>query len=387
MKRFLLFILALLILISCGRGSRDLAAERAARLDASTGDFLIGVGGPFTGDLAQFGQSMKDGINLAVEEINSSGGVLGRRNIKIELGDDQAKVNEGTLVAQRFAGNPDIGVVIGHFNSGISIPASAIYDKSGILQLTPASTNPKLTQNGYKMVFRNLPNDDENGRQLADFAGYKGFKNIAIYFANNAYGKGLADVFEKRAQELGITIVDKQAYDPERDEDFRPVLTKWKGLALDAVCLAGENPKGAVIISQGREVGLKSAFLGGDGIASPELWTIGGKAAEGTFVTSYFHPGDDRPEVVKFNESYLKKYGRIPDVWAAQAYDAVKVIAEAANNAGSISPQKIAAALRALKDWQGVTGIHNFDEKGDVVGKKVIVTVVKNGSFELYEDK
>ncbi|HBW47092.1 TPA: branched chain amino acid ABC transporter substrate-binding protein [bacterium] len=385
MTKKLLGILFTFLIASCGAG-RDIAGDRATRLETSSGDIHIGVAGPFTGDLAQFGQSMLYGIELAVDEINSAGGVLGGRKIKIERGDDQAKVNEGTLVAQRFAGDPDIAVVIGHFNSGVSIPASAIYEKSGIIQLTPASTNPKLTQQGYKLIFRNLPNDDENGRQLADFAGRQGYKRIAIYFANNAYGKGLADVFEKRAKELGITVVDRQAYDTERDEDFRPVLTKWKGNSLDAICIAGENPKGAIIISQAREIGLKIPFMGGDGIASSELWEIGGAASEGVFVTSYFHPGDKRPEVVKFSQTYRLRFGRLPDVWAAQAYDAMKVAATAFEKAGTISPPKVASALRALSDWQGVTGLHNFDANGDVVGKKVIVTVVKNGAFKLYEE-
>jgi branched-chain amino acid transport system substrate-binding protein len=399
MQSRVLAVLAVAVLAACGGGSPDHASERGTRAEASKGDILIGAAAPFTGDLAQFGESMRNGIDLAVEEINAAGGILGGRKLRIEAGDDQAKPSEGTLVAQRFAGNLDMVAVVGHFNSGVSIPASDIYEKLGLLQITPASTNPKLTSRGLRLIFRNLPNDDENGRQLADFASRKGFKRVAIYFANNAYGKGLADVFEKRAKENGIEIVDRQAYDPERDEDFRAVLTKWKGAAgaggaaaaanaaLDAICIAGENPKGAIIISQAREVGLKTPFLGGDGIASPELWEIGGSAAEGTFVTSYFHPGDPRPEVAKFNEAFQAKYGRLPDVWAAQAYDAVKILAAAMTAANSPAPVKVAAALRTLKDWVGVTGVHAFDQNGDVVGKKVIVTVVKNGAFALYEDQ
>lgn len=386
MKKQLTAALMLALLIACGT-SRDPAAERAARAGSSTGEIVIGAAGPFTGDLAQFGQSMLNGINLAVDEINAAGGVLGGRKLRIETGDDQAKVNEGTLVAQRFAGNPDIVAVVGHFNSGVSITASAIYEKSGILQITPASTNPKLTAQGFNLIFRNLPNDDENGRQLADFAGRKGFRRMAIYFANNAYGKGLADVFEARAKELGIEIVDRQAYDPERDEDFRPVLTGWKSQNLDAVCISGENPKGAVMISQAREIGLKVPFMGGDGIASPELWEIGGAAADGTFVTSYFHPGDPRPEVAAFNEAYQKRYNRLPDVWAAQSYDAVKAIVAAIEKGQSAAPPSIANALRSFADWQGVTGAHTFDANGDVVGKKVIVTVVRGGKFDLYQEE
>lgn len=193
-------------------------------------------------------------------------------------------------------------------------------------------------------------------------------------------------MFELRAKENGVEIVDRQSYDPERDEDFGPVLTKWKNLPMDAICIAGENPKAAIIISKARELGLKAPFMGGDGLASSELWKLGGAASEGTFVTSYFHPGDPRPEVVKFNTDYKARYGQLPDVWAAQAYDAMKVLAVAMTAANSTSPEKVAVALRSLKDWGGVTGIHSFDQKGDVVGKRVIVTIVKNGAFALFQE-
>lgn len=191
-----------------------------------SGEIVVGLAGPMTGDLAQFGEAMTQGVMMAADELNAAGGVLGKK-IRIEKGDDQAKPSEGNLVAQRFTGNKNIVAVIGHFNSGVSIPASAIYNHFGIVEITPASTNPKLTNQGFANVFRNLPTDDENGRQLADFASRRGFKRIAIYYANNAYGKGLADIFEERAKGLGIEIVDKQAYDPDREEDFRPVLRNW----------------------------------------------------------------------------------------------------------------------------------------------------------------
>lgn len=374
-----------MVAAACGGGGHSAANERATRADAATGEIVIGAGGPMTGDLAQFGQSMLNGINLAVEELNAAGGINGRR-FRVEIGDDQAKASEGTLVAQRFAGNLDVVAVIGHFNSGISIPTSAIYDRFGLVQITPASTNPKYTQQGFRRAFRNIPNDDENGRQLAEFIGRQGWKRVVVYFANNAYGKGFADVVESRARELGVEILDRQAYDPDRDEDFRPVLTRWKGLSFDAVILAGENPKGAIIISQAREVGITKPFCGGDGIASNELWKIGGAAAEGTYVTSYFHPSDQRPEVVSFIKAFQAKYGQEPDVWAAQSYDAVRVLADAIRTAGSSNPEKVAAALHAVRDWPGVTGLHTFNEAGDVVGKKVLVTVVRNGSFALVSD-
>lgn len=341
------------------------------------GPIYVGVAGPMTGDLAQFGEALRNGATLAFDEVNAEGGILGRR-IEIVVGDDMARANEGVNVARNFARDArGIVAVLGHFNSGVSIPAGEIYNQAGIVMITPASTNPAVTGPGKPFVFRNIPNDAQNGEILAQFVvGDLGAKRIAIYFANNEYGKGLAAVVREKAGTLGAEIVAEAPYDPAADEDFRPVLTAWKNARLDAVVFCGENPKGAQLIKQAREIGLAVPFAGGDGIASDELWTIGGEAAEGTYVVSYFHPANPDPEVRAFLERYKARYGREPDVWAAQAYDAARLLVDAIRRAGSAEPAKIRDALAATDGWRGVTGPHRFRD-GDAVGKRVIVTRVE----------
>lgn len=360
------------VLLACGRAP------------AGPAPIYVGIAGPMTGDLAQFGESLKNGATLAVEEVNAAGGVLGRP-LELVSGDDQAKANEGVNVARTYVRDPrGIPAVIGHFNSGISKPAGEIYNQAGIVMLTPGSTNPSVTGPEKPFVFRNLPNDAQNGAYLAQFVLRDlGASRLAIYYANNEYGKGLAAYVRAQAETLGATIVDEAHYDPAADEDFRPVLTRWKAAGLDAVVLAGETPKAATLIKQAREVGLTVPFAGGDGLASSELWTIGGAAAEGTYVVSYFHPGNPDPAVKGFVERYAARFGRPPDVWAAQAYDAARLLADAITRAGSAEGAKIRDALAATDGWRGVTGPHRFRD-GNAVGKRVIITRVAR-SGDSYE--
>ncbi|MEK8022238.1 MAG: ABC transporter substrate-binding protein [Candidatus Hydrogenedentota bacterium] len=361
---------------ACGGGGQQPAGGGAGQEQSR---ITIGVAGPMTGDLRQFGESLKNGAAMAFDEINASGGLLGKQ-VDISVGDDQANSKEAMNVARNFVGDSRKPLaVLGHFNSGSSKPAGEIYNQAGIIMLTPASTNPAVTSPERPYVFRNLPNDAQNGDMLAQFIiADMGAKRIAIYFANNEYGKGLAEIVEKKAAALGVTVVDKANYDPAADEDFRPVLTKWKSARLDAIVLAGETPKAAQLIKQAREIGLDVPFAGGDGIASSDLWTIGRDAVLGTFVVSYFHPGNPDTAVQDFVKRFKDKYGREPDVWAAQAYDAARVLADAVKRAGTVDGAKVRDALAATDGWRGVTGPHRFKD-GDAVGKRVIITRVEAG--------
>ncbi len=285
-------------------------------------------------------------------------------------------------MAQSFADNADVVAVIGHYNSYVSIPASPIYEFSGLLMLCPGSTSPKLTRHTFKRIFRSIPSDEEIGAQMADFAAKQGYKQMIIYYADNSYGEGLANAFEGRADDLQLAIVDRLSYDGISNKEFRVALTKWQDFEFDALFVAGTVPVAARFIAEARNMDVTVPVLGGDGLDSPELFQVAGKAAEGTVVASVFATDIPSQNVQQFNESFRSKYGVLPDAWAAQGYDAVKLLCHAIEKGGTTVPDRLAEALASTENWQGVTGLHTFDSKGDVGGKTVVKKVVRNGKFE-----
>jgi len=374
----LTFLFAVLIISSCG--SPDLSRERARRASRGEGDIVIGAAAPWSAKEDMLWQ----GIEMAADEINAGGGVLGRK-VRIIKKDDEASVSRGRLIAQQFGDNLDVVAVIGHSHSYVSIPASRIYEFSGLLMLSPESTSPRLTQQGFKYVFRNVSSDTQVGKEMAEFAASRGFKHMVIYYIKNDYGRGLANAFEDRAGEVRITIADRLSYDAISNKEFRIALAKWKEFEFDAIFLAGSTPHGADFISEAREMGVTVPILGGDGLDSSQLWEIAGKAAEGVIVASHFHPDIPRSEVQDFVRAFQERYGLLPDVWAAQGYDAVKVLAHAMEKAGTTVPGKVAEVLHSTKDWPGVTGLHTFDENGNVIGKGIVKKKVQNRKFEYLE--
>lgn len=378
--RHIFFALLLIIVLCCQ--SRDEKQERAYRAARAKGDIIIGAAAPWN-NIKASGMYWQ-GIEMAVDEVNTKGGVLGR-SIRIIRKDDQGTVNQGRIVAQNFADNLDMVAVIGHYDSYISIPASVIYEYYGLLMLSPTSTSPELTnREGFKLVFRNVPTDEEVARQLARFAYKNGYKRMMIYFVGNAYGRGLAKAFEKQIEKLGGNIVDSLSYDSlSESKYFKNDLEAWKNnFSFDAIFLAGSvRKKAGQIISEARQLGISVPIMGGDGLLSPELWKIGGHWVEGTVVGAFFDPDNPVPEVQSFNKTFSDKYGCLPDDVAAQGYDAVKLLTYSIQKAGTTVPYKVADALRSTKGWIGVTGQHTFNEKGDVEGKSIVLKVVRNKRF------
>jgi branched-chain amino acid transport system substrate-binding protein len=365
---------------SLRRGARELRATRAAK---STGPILIGAAGDWN---SIYGQILQ-GIDLAAEEINRGGGVLGRQ-IRIVAKDDNASIVTGIKVAQELSDNIDLVAVIGHPNSPVSIAASTIYEYYGLLMLSPISSTPKLTRQGHKLVFRNIPTDLDVGEHLAEFASRKGYRRIAIYYHQEDYARELANIFEKRAEELGIEIVDRLHYDyTYKAADFLNDFSLWKKqFKLDAMLLAGRLPLAADCIPEIRKAGLDIPILSGMSLDNETLFKRAGDAAENTIVASSFDPDDKRPEAIAFNRVFRAKYGVVPNRYAAQGYDAVRLLAYVIQKGGSTVPAKMAETLRAVRNWQGVTGPHTFDKYGDVSGKPLMMKVVRNGRFQLLED-
>ncbi len=378
-KTFFHIVVAMLamLLAAC---NENLAAERAEKaLNAGANDpIYIGLGWPIGVDR----DLLPEAVEMAVEEINQSGGLLDGRQIEIVPKDDHDSAREGRLIAQSFAEDTNVVAVIGHFWSYISVPASALYEFNGILMLTPASTSPELTSRGFEHVFRSITNDNEVGRQMAVYADDEGFERMVILYVNDSYGRALSNAFENEADKLGITIVDRRSYRGS-ERSFRGILDDWETSSFDAILVIG-GAEAATFIRLARESGISAPILAGDGLDTDELWAVAGDAANGVIVVTHFHPDNPYTEQ-DFIQRFEERYGTAPDTWAAQGYDAVYLLANAIENAGSTMPDEMAAALRNTHDWEGVTGPHTFDENGDTIGKPVVLKVMRDGQFEFLE--
>lgn len=356
------------------------ATERARLASGPRADAVIAVAWPWE---AGYGLRFGDGVDLAAAEINAAGGVRGRQ-ITLRRVDDHGTIDAGQLAAQRIASDPGIVAVIGHLHSYISLPAAAIYEKAGLVMLSPASTDPELTEHGYTRVFRGTFTHTTVGQQMAAYASDRGFKRLALYYVRDAYGRGLANAFEAEANRRGLTVVDRQSYDASDSvsaQTFERSVTTSDALGIDAIFLAGKVPAAAEFIVAARKHGIRVPILGGDAMSSASLVQVAGAAAEGTVVASMFHPDEPRPAVRQFTTRFQQRYGALPDAAAALGYDAVYVLADAMRRAGSFTPDSVAHALHAGPPWKGVSATFAFDAAGNLQQKEVVRLVVRDGQF------
>jgi branched-chain amino acid transport system substrate-binding protein len=370
-------ILALLLCGACsGTAPADERVRRAAHGD---GDLVIAAAWPWQrrADI-HYGE----GLDMAVAEVNAAGGINGRR-LRLDRHDDAESHDEGAIVAQRIAANPDVVAVIGHLQSYVTVPAAPIYEHAGLVLIAPTATDPQLTTHGYHRVFRATVTDQDTGRQLADYAKRR-FHRVGICYIRNTYGRGLANAFEERANEIGLTVAARRSYelgDEIGARAFEPIIREWRSLELDAIFLAGEVPSAALFVAQARAAGLGVPIIGGDAMGAPTLMTIAGGAAEGMVVASFFHPDDPRVEVQQFGAAFRAKFSFGPDAGSALGYDAVHLLARAMKRAGSAAPDDVARALKEMPVWAGVTGPFEFDKQGGAVGKRLVLTQVHGGRF------
>lgn len=379
-----LILLLPLMFLSCSMDTGNPAEDRAARAESAKGDIVIGAASAW--ESLPF--MMWEGIDMAVQEVNSSGGIRGRK-IKIIKKDDQASVNEGILVAQSFADTPDMVAVIGHYNSYISIPTSIVYSYYGLVMISPWSTNPKFTSQGFKRVFRNIPNDVHFGFSMADFCKKNKLERVMIYYVEDDYGVGLANSFEIAAEESDIMVPDRMGYNSVSGQrNFTDNLKYWKeNFKFDAIFIADVLPRAAICIREARSLGIDVPFLGGDGLDSKDLIRIIGKEhADNVYMPCVFNPSADNPQTREYVTNFKKKYGRTPDTHSALGYDAVKLLAHAMDKSGSTVPTEVARTLHGLKKYKGVTGHYTFDKNGDVVDKQLFIKALIKGEFKIISD-
>jgi branched-chain amino acid transport system substrate-binding protein len=340
----------------------------------------IGSAAPLTGPQALLGKDNDSGVRLAVEEINAAGLTIGGQKAVVEVvsEDDQADPRAATIVAQKFV-DQKVNGVIGHLNSGATIPASKIYHDAGIVQISPSATAIAYTAQGYNTAFRVMANDSQQGLALANYA-VKSLqaKTIAIIDDRTAYGQGLADEFEKDAKAAGASIVARE-YTNDKAVDFTAIVTSIKGKKPDVVFFAGMAPQAGPMARQIVGLQLKARFLTADGAKSPEFIKLAGNAAEGTIASS---PGvvlENTPSGKAFTEKFEKKFGKIQN-YAPYAYDATLTLIDAMKAANSAEPAKYLPFLAKI-NRNGVIGTVAFDAKGDIKGGAVTLYQVQKGNW------
>jgi len=340
-------------------------------------DIVIATAGPMTGQYASFGEQMRRGAEMAVADINAAGGVLGQKLV-LEVGDDACDPKQAVAVANEFVGK-GVVFVAGHFCSGSSIPASKVYEEEGILQISPASTNPKLTDEGGDNVFRTCGRDDQQGLVAGNFlADHYGNARIAIVHDKQAYSKGLADETKKQLNKRGIkeTLYDTVT---AGEQDYSALVSKLKKNKIDVLYYGGYHPEAGLIVRQMRAQGLKARLISGDALVTQEFWAITGKAGEGTLMT--FSPDPRKNAVAAPVVERFRAEGYEPEGYTLYTYGTIQAFAQAAEKAGSLDLDALIKALRSNK-FETVLGNIGFDKKGDVTAPGYVFYEWKNGQYD-----
>ncbi len=361
-------------------------APEATPTPAVKGTIKIATQSPLSGGQAALGEGIKNGAQLAIEQLKGPIEALG---FKVELVpfDDQAKPDVGVANAKQLVNDPDILAVIGHLNSGVAIPSSETYKDYDLVMVSPANTNPCITDRGYLVTNRICGRDDVQGAVAAEFAFNElKVKTAFVIHDKTTYGQGVAEFFKKRFEELGGQVLGFEG--TEEKANFDPLITAIQAVNPELIFFGGIYDQAGVFFKQAREKGVQAVFMGPDGMDSSELAKIAGDAVVGMYYTTVAAPPTVYEGAKKFIEDYRAKFGRDPEPFSAQAYDAtaivLKAIEAAIQEAGGQKPSRRAVAekVRATKDFQGITGVITFDERGDPVKAKYFVIKVVSGNPE-----
>ncbi len=348
---------------------------------AASAQVRMGVGGPMTGGSAAFGAQLRQGAEQAVADINAQGGILGQQ-IQLSVGDDRADPREGVSAANKFVAD-GVKFVVGHFNSGVTIPASDVYQENGMLVVTPAATNPKVTERGMWNVFRVCGRDDQQGTLAGAIIAerFKG-KRVAIVHDKTTYGQGLADETRRAMAKGGLKDVSYEGVNKD-DRDFTALISKIRQARADLVFWGGLYDAGGLIVRQMRAQGVKAPLMGGDGITDDEFASIAGPGAEGTLMTFSPDPRTN-PANKAIIDLFRSKRMFEPQAYTLYSYASVQIIKQAAERAKSLDPKKVAEVMRSGMVFNTVLGDLKFDNKGDVSNDGYVVNGVKKDRYVLY---
>jgi len=368
---------AALTLAGCGEEKKP---EPAVAAPPPPMAVKLGHAGPLTGGIAHLGKDNENGARLAVEEANARGLKLDGKNVRLELvaEDDQADPKVGTTVAQKLV-DAKVAGVVGHLNSGVTIPASSIYNQAGIPMVSGSATNPQLTEQGFKTVFRVVGRDDQQGPAIASYlAGEVKPKTVAVIDDATAYGEGLANEVEKTLKAAGVKVLPREK-GTDKTADFKAILTKIKGKKPEAVFYGGMDATGGPLLKQGRELGIKAVFAFGDGACTDKMKELAGDAAEGLLCSQAGLPVQAANK--KFLDAYRAKFKIEPILYAPFTYDAANLIIEAMKKANSPDPAKYLPELAKIS-YEGASGKIEFDDKGDRKDAEMTIFTMKGGKIE-----
>jgi branched-chain amino acid transport system substrate-binding protein len=373
----------LLTLVAVGAAVVGFTSCKDSKVAADGGEMIVvGEVASLTGGTATFGQSSHAGTQMAVDEINAAGGVLGKK-IKLITEDDQSKQGEAGTVVKKLISREKAVAILGEVASGRSLEMAPICQKAGIPMISPASTNPKVTDVG-DYIFRVCFIDPFQGTVMAKFALKRGWKKVAILTdSKQDYSVGLTQFFKEHFSKNGGTITSEQSYG-SGDKDFKAQLTALKGGAPDAIFASGYYNETGLIASQARELGITAPLLGGDGWDSPSLVKVAGKAIEGSFFSNHFSNEDTSEHIQSFVKKYEAAHKEKPDAMAALGYDSAMILFDAMKRAGTTDGKAVRAAIAAAKDFDGITGKITLDEKRNA-NKPAVILTIKDGVFSYVE--
>jgi branched-chain amino acid transport system substrate-binding protein len=366
----------------CAEDKKPQAAAKSETPVAQTVTVTIGIVAPLTGPQSHIGKDLENAVRLAAEDANAAKISIGGKELKFQVmaEDDQADPKMAPVVAQKLA-DAKVNAVVGHFNSGTTIPASKIYSDAGIPQISPSATNPKYTEQGFKTAFRVVANDNQQGKVVGEYiARDLKSKALAIIDDRTAYGQGVADVVEKSAIAAGTKVVARE-FTTDRSTDFKAILTKIKSRKPDVIFFGGIDTQAGPMLKQMKGLGITAQYVGADGIQSTELFKLGGEAVEGTLASFPGLPIERMPQGRGFGGKYKAKWNQDVVLYAPQGYDAFNVFIEAMKKAGSTESAKFLPELARI-DYNGITGPIRFDDKGDIKDGPITMFKAKGGKWE-----
>jgi|KBSSwiStaDraftv2_1062776.scaffolds.fasta_scaffold190460_2 branched-chain amino acid transport system substrate-binding protein len=377
MKRTILALLLITTLFA------SFACERrngsGTNVSDGGGEIVVGYYGDLTGRTASFGQSTRNGVEMAVDEINKAGGIMGRK-VRVIVEDDQGEPNKAATVVSKLVNQDKVHAVLGEVASSNSLAAAPKAQEAKVPMISPSSTNPNVTQVG-DFIFRVCFIDPFQGDVMAKFAAknLKATKAAILYDFNSDYSRGLREFFTRSFKASGGQIVAEQSY-TQGDRDFSGQLTQIRAANPDVIYVPGYYGEVGVIANQTKQLGIKAPLLGGDGWDSPQLWQLGGASLNGDYISNHYSVDDPMPAVQKFVADYKERFKLSPDALAALGYDSMRVLADAITRAGTTDGTKLRDAIAATKNFPGITGTITIDKDRNSV-KSAVVLKLQDGKF------